>query len=72
MADANMVEQDENVSGFKSSEFWVAAGTLLLTFFQTIFPNTEIPQEAFWALLSYILGRSGIKIAVAGKTGVKK
>jgi hypothetical protein len=70
MADTNTAEQGQDVSGFKSSEFWVAAGTLLLTFLQKFLP--EIPPETFWALLSYILGRSGIKIAVAGKTGVKK
>lgn len=54
--------------GVKTSEFWVAIVAAVLPILNSTF-GLGIPEESFYALIAYILGRCGVK-AVAS-TGVK-
>ena len=44
-------------TGFKTSEFWI---TLLLIVAKKIYP--DIPEEAFYTVIAYIMARGGIKL----------
>jgi hypothetical protein len=49
-------------SGFATTEFWVALVAALIPILNTSM-GWELPMESVMALLAYILGRSGVKIA---------
>jgi hypothetical protein len=57
-------------NGFKTSEFWTAIAGVLLAVAKGYGYN--IPEDAFWGIVVYILGRSGMKSAAAFRSGVKQ
>jgi hypothetical protein len=57
-------------SGFKTSEFWTAVAGVGLAVAKGYGYN--IPEDAFWGIVAYILGRSGMKSAAAYRSGVKQ
>ncbi len=52
--------------GTKTSEFWMALVTALLPILSKAF-GWDLPLETIYALIAYILGRSGVKAAGALK-----
>jgi hypothetical protein len=54
--------------GYKTSEFWVAIVTALLPILNKSFA-LGLPEESIYALLAYIIGRSGVKAAGALRNG---
>jgi len=45
-------------AGFKTSEFWL---TLIVSVAKTFFP--DIPDEAIFAVIAFVLSRLGVKIS---------
>lgn len=50
-------------SGILTSEFWLLAVSLVLGVLKKQFP--DIPNEAFYTVIAYILSRLGIKAAAS-------
>jgi hypothetical protein len=57
-------------NGFKTSEFWTAVAGVVLAIAKGY--GYAIPEDAFWALVAYIIGRSGMKSAAAFRSGIKQ
>jgi hypothetical protein len=57
-------------NGFKTSEFWTAVAGVLLAVAKGY--GYAIPEDAFWGIVVYILGRSGMKSAAAFRSGLKQ
>lgn len=46
--------------GYKTSEFWVAVAGAGIPIANKLF-GLELPEEAIYTLIAYIIGRSGVK-----------
>lgn len=57
-------------NGFKTSEFWTAVAGMLLAVAKGY--GYDIPEDAFWPIVAYIVGRSGMKSAAAYRSGIKQ
>ena len=49
-------------NGWKTSEFWMAILTAVLPIINKTFA-LDLPEESLYALIAYIIGRSGMKAA---------
>jgi len=47
-------------AGYKTTEFWVAIAGAAIPILNKVF-DLEIPEEAIYTLVAYIVGRSGVK-----------
>jgi len=55
---------NESVSGFKSSEFWLVLIAVMIACVSTFAGDKSLTlSDAYWAVMAYVLGRSGVKVA---------
>lgn len=49
-----------NNPGYRTSEFWMAVVGILIPILNQVL-KLEIPEEAIYTIVAYIIGRSGVK-----------
>ena len=54
-------------AGYKTTEFWVAIAGAAIPILNKVFA-LNIPEEAVYTLVAYIVGRSGIKAVEVRRT----
>jgi len=54
-------------AGYKTTEFWVAIAGAAIPIINKVFA-LEIPEEAIYTLVAYIVGRSGVKAVEVRRT----